>query len=268
MSFTLMAKAKPIKVGNSGRKLVLMMLADISDDSGRCFPSYQHLADVCEMSRRSVITHMLSLQESGFLTITHRKLKGEMLNSSNVYQLTLESAAKPDETCGENSALGGEIISLGSENSALGSETVALGGSENSAPITYHSSYPIKEPIKEPKTDIDFGYLTASEFRELTEIRIANHKAKKAKAPVMTQRIANTLINQISLAITANYSIDDVLNEFATRGWLSIKADWLTSTPSNRNSEIVINQPKQLTEKQALRKQITANVLDVSNTDW
>ena len=124
------------------------------------------------------------------------------------------------------------------------------------------------ETTTDIKTDIDFQYLTASEFRELTEIRIANHKAKKAKAPVMTQRIANTLINQISLAITANYSIDDVLNEFATRGWLSIKADWLTSAPSNRNSEIVINQPKQLTEKQALRKQITANVLDVNNTDW
>jgi len=124
------------------------------------------------------------------------------------------------------------------------------------------------ETTTDIKTDIDFQYLTAAEFRELTEIRIANHKAKKAKAPVMTQRIANTLINQISLAITANYSIDDVLNEFATRGWLSIKADWLTSAPSNRNSEIVINQPKQLTEKQALRKQITANVLDVNNTDW
>lgn len=141
MSFTQMAKAKPIKVGNSGRKLVLMMLADISDDSGRCFPSYQHLADVCEMSRRSVITHISKLEEDGYLKVTHRKLKGELLNSSNIYHLILKSAANTDETCGENSALGGEMVSLGSENSALG-------GSENSAPITYHSSYPIKEPIK------------------------------------------------------------------------------------------------------------------------
>ena len=135
-----MAKAKPIKVGNSGRKLVLMMLADISDDSGRCFPSYQHLADVCEMSRRSVITHILNLQEKGLLKITHRKLKGELINSSNIYHLTLEQASKPDETGSENSALGSEMI-------ALGSETVALGGSEMVAPITYHSSEPINEPI-------------------------------------------------------------------------------------------------------------------------
>jgi len=137
-----MAKAKPIKVGNSGRKLVLMMLADISDDSGRCFPSYQHLADVCEMSRRSVITHILNLQEKGLLTITHRKLRGELINSSNIYHLTLKEASKPDETGSENSALGSEMV-------ALGSETVALGGSEMVAPITYHSSEPINEPIKE-----------------------------------------------------------------------------------------------------------------------
>jgi biotin operon repressor len=100
----MMAKAKPIKTGNSGRKLVLMMLADIADDTGRCFPSYQHVADVCEMSRRSVITHISKLEESGFLNVTHRKSKGEMLNSSNVYQLTLNSAAKAEEKSGENFA--------------------------------------------------------------------------------------------------------------------------------------------------------------------
>ncbi len=68
------------------------------------------------------------------------------------------------------------------------------------------------ETTTDIKEDIDFGYLTASEFRELTNIRIDNYKAQKKKAPAMSQRIANTLINQISLAITANYSIDDVLN--------------------------------------------------------
>ena len=243
------------------------MLADISDDAGRCFPSYQHLADVCEMSRRSVITHINNLQENNFLTITHRKLKGEVLNSSNVYHLTLDKGLKPDETCGENSALGGEMVSLGSENSALGSENSALGGSENSAPITYHSSYPIKEPIKEPKTDIDFGYLTDGEFRELAQIRIDNHKAKKVKAPVMTQRIANTLINQISLAIEANYSIDDVLNEFATRGWLSIKAEWMPQPGSGVKSSILASTSG-YNDKQLKNQSVTASVLDVNNTDW
>ena len=109
MSFTMMAKAKPIQTGNAGRKLVLMMLADIADDHGQCFPSYQHLADVCEISKRSVIRHINDLEEQGFVIIEHRK--GVKLSKSNVYTLNFSS------------------------------DTVS--------PITYHSSYPINEPIKD-----------------------------------------------------------------------------------------------------------------------
>ena len=256
MSFTMMAKAKPIKTGNSGRKLVLMMLADIADDTGRCFPSYQHIADVCEMSRRSVITHISKLVEADLLNVTHRKSKGEMLNSSNIYQLTLNSEVKAEEKSGENFAPPSEMVALPSENSALG-------GSENFAPITYHPSYPINEPIKEA---IDFQYLTADEFNELTKIRIENHKAKKAKAPVMTQRIANTLINQISLAINNGFTIDDVLNEFATRGWLAIKAEWMPSKEANKQAGFVINNG--FNAKQIKNQNVTAAVLDVNNTNW
>jgi DNA replication protein DnaD len=252
MSFTMMAKAKPIKTGNSGRKLVLMMLADIADDTGRCFPSYQHIADVCEMSRRSVITHISKLVEANLLNVTHRKSKGEMLNSSNIYQLTLNQEEKAEENSGENFALPSEMVALPSENSALG-------GSENSAPITYHSSYPINEPIKE---NINFQFLTADEFNELTKIRIENHKAKKAKAPVMTQRIANTLVNQISLAIDNGFTVDDVLNEFATRGWLAIKAEWMPA----KEAGFVINNG--FNAKQIKNQTVTAAVLDVKNTNW
>ena len=237
MSFTLMAKAKPIKVGNSGRKLVLMMLADISDDSGRCFPSYQHLADVCEMSRRSVITHISKLEEDGFLKVTHRKLKGEMLNSSNIYHLTLESAAKPDETCGENSA-------LGSENSALGSEMVALGGSEMVAPITYHPSYPIKEPIK-----------TKARFIKPSLNDVSQYMTGYGKQKSL-------LVNK--------FLPDDFFDYYEGNGWKRGKhqmKDWEATARSwvrKQNND----QSKGLTEPQARRKAITANVLDIENTNW
>ena len=230
MSFTLMAKAKPIKVGNSGRKLVLMMLADISDDSGRCFPSYQHLADVCEMSRRSVITHISKLEEAGFLKVTHRKLKGEMLNSSNIYHLTLESAAKPDETCGENSA--------------LGSEMVALGGSEMVAPITYHPSYPIKEPIK-----------TKARFIKPSLNDVSQYMTEYGKQKSL-------LVNK--------FLPDDFFDYYEGNGWKRGKhqmKDWEATARSwvrKQNND----QSKGLTEPQARRKAITANVLDIENTNW
>jgi len=209
VSFTQMAKAKPIKVGNSGRKLVLMMLADISDDSGRCFPSYQHLADVCEMSRRSVITHISKLEEDGYLKVTHRKLKGELLNSSNIYHLILKSAANTDETCGENSALGSETVALGSENSALG-------GSEMVSPITYHSSYPIKEPIKKKAVALNIPeWLDADLFNDYQVMR------KSIKSP-MTIKASTILINKLSKHRDEGHDTSELLENAILNNWKSI----------------------------------------------
>ena len=125
------------EVGNPARKLVLLKLADNANDDGVCFPSYQYIADKCEMSKRSAISHIDDLIKMGLVTKKARKNKDG--SSTNLYLLHLTKGS-------ENSALGGEKFALGSENSALGgekfalgSENSALGGSENSAPITSHS---------------------------------------------------------------------------------------------------------------------------------
>lgn len=111
------------EVGNPARKLVLLKLADNANDDGVCFPSYQYIADKCEMSKRSAISHIDDLIKMGLVTKKARKNKDG--SSTNLYLLHLTKGS-------ENSALGGEKFALGSENSALG-------GSENSAPITSHS---------------------------------------------------------------------------------------------------------------------------------
>lgn len=123
MSMRLMVQAMNCEVGNPARKLVLLKLADNANDDGICFPSYQYIADKCEMSKRSAISHIDDLIKMGFVTKKARKNKDG--SSANLYLLHLEKGS-------EKSALGGENISLGGENSALG-------GSENSAPITSHS---------------------------------------------------------------------------------------------------------------------------------
>lgn len=111
------------EVGNPARKLVLLKLADNANDDGVCFPSYQYIADKCEMSKRSAISHIDDLIKMGFVTKKARKNKDG--SSANLYLLHLEKSS-------EKSAPGGENISLGSEKSAPG-------GSEKSAPITSHS---------------------------------------------------------------------------------------------------------------------------------
>lgn len=94
MSMGLMVAAMKIRVGNPLRKLVLIKLADNASDLGECWPSYQHIADQCEISRRSVMNHITALCEAGFLRKEIRK-GGPKGNSSNVYFLTLDGGAPP-----------------------------------------------------------------------------------------------------------------------------------------------------------------------------
>ena len=257
MSFSMMAKAKPIKVGNSGRKLVFMMLADISDDTGRCFPSYQHLADTCEMSRRSVITHINALEADGLIKITHRKQKNDKLNSSNIYQLTLKG--------GENSAPPSENIALGSENSALG-------GSENSAPITYHSIEPINEPIKaKVKKGLSFDGLP--DFINKTLMVDYIEMRKSIKAP-MTQKAVTILINKIQKLVADGQDANQLLETAILNNWKSVYPERGNPTGGNQqgfnNHSFGGNDQNGFYQqsKAQTRALLTDAVLDLGNTNW
>ncbi|EHD0998283.1 helix-turn-helix domain-containing protein [Escherichia coli] len=124
MSMNLMAKAMNIKVGNPLRKLVLIKLADNANDNGECWPSYQHVADQCEVSRSTVKSHIRALEEMGLLKREFRR-KGE-LNQSNVFYLTLDNAQQIQPESGGAGA--------------------ALVGGAGAAPRTYHSFEPVNEP--------------------------------------------------------------------------------------------------------------------------
>ena len=130
MSMLLMVKAMQTKVGNPLRKLVLIKLADNANDQGECWPSYQYIADQCEISKRSVISHINALCESGLLTKIYRDgtLKG---NSSNLYCLTI----------------GGEFTAPPSANAAPPSANAAPPPSANAAPRISNSLEPVKEPV-------------------------------------------------------------------------------------------------------------------------
>ena len=86
MSMILMAQAMKLKIGNSARKFVLIKLADNANDKGECWPSYQHIADHCELGRSTVKAHIEALTESGFI----KKFERNNGKSSNKYVLTLE----------------------------------------------------------------------------------------------------------------------------------------------------------------------------------
>ncbi|NWD63580.1 helix-turn-helix domain-containing protein [Pseudomonas sp. IPO3774] len=158
MSMELMVKAMKTKVGNPLRKLVLVKLADNASDQGECWPSYQHIADQCEIGRSTVKLHVRELEKAGFLRREFRR-KGE-LNQSNLFHLTLDGGAA--------SALVG-----GATDNPPGAAHNPGGGAA-AAPRTSHSS----EPVKEPKTLCTSEVELAEAFEVFWKL-YPNKKSKK-----------------------------------------------------------------------------------------
>ncbi|EHB3636402.1 helix-turn-helix domain-containing protein [Salmonella enterica] len=163
MSMNLMAKAMSIKVGNPLRKLVLIKLADNANDEGECWPSYQHIADQCEVSRSTVKSHIRALEDMGLLKREFRR-KGE-LNQSNVFYLTLDNAQQiPPES-------GGAGADRGGAGADRGGAVADLGGGAGDDPRTYHSFEPVKEPLERKKkpSSMPEGFSPSASHQKMAE---------------------------------------------------------------------------------------------------
>ena len=95
MSMLLMVQALKAKVGSPLRKLVLVKLADQANDDGECWPSYQTIADACEMGRSTVKAHIAWLEEHGFLRVEYRHYGSGGKSKSNIYHLTIGEGSEP-----------------------------------------------------------------------------------------------------------------------------------------------------------------------------
>lgn len=153
MSMDLMVKAMKTKVGNPLRKLVLVKLADNASDQGECWPSYQHIADQCEIDRSTVRRHIKALENQGLLRIENRE--GPKGNSSNLYHLRL----------------GG----VGPESTGVGPESTGGIGPESTR--TSHSFEPVNEPKPMCKSEGVNGFDT---FWKLYPKKVNKAKAQAA----------------------------------------------------------------------------------------
>lgn len=200
MSMMLMVKALKTKVGNPLRKLVLLKLADNANDQGECWPSYQYIADQCEMSKRSVMTHINKLIEDGILRKEIR-LGGDKKNKSNLYTLM-----------------------LGGAGDSLGGAGDSLGGSAGAAPRTYHSLESIKEPTHvsaEPK-------LSKFKFND-EQMRFADWFFEKIKtvAPAIKKPNLDSWANTVRLMNeNDNVSLRDMAEVF---NWANSDSFWQTN---------------------------------------
>ena len=244
MSMLLMVQAMKAKVGNPLRKLVLVKLADQANDDGECWPSYQSIADACEMSRRTVISHIEWLEENGFLRRNYRKSK-EGLSRSNVFVLTIDSSANAAPRSANNSPSSANAAPPGSANAAPGGANAALIETVNesinvesvneSVARAAHATPPADTPDDEsdppcpakaePENGSDGGkrfsplqaLLALGVDQQVAEDWLAVRKAK------LTQTALDGVVRE---AGRAGIAVGEAVRICAERGWRGFKADW------------------------------------------
>ena len=197
MSMRLMAQAMSIKVGNPLRKLVLIKLADNANDDGICFPSYQYIADVCEISKASARTHIDALIGMGFISKKARKNKDG--SSSNLYILHLENGMPADST---------------------GMPADSTGGMPADSTITYHS---INQSSNLKKTKQKSAVVLLAEFGiggQLAEDFIAHRKSKKA---TITETVLKGYQRE---ADKAGIALAEAIEISIIRNWQGFNANW------------------------------------------
>ncbi|EEO9845239.1 helix-turn-helix domain-containing protein [Salmonella enterica] len=238
MSMMLMVKAMQIKVGNPLRKLVLLKLADNASDQGECWPSYQYIADQCEISKRSVMNHIDELCKSGLLKKVFRK--GPKGNATNVYILTIPGA-------GDSLGVVQEIHQ-GSAGDSLPGAGDSPGGSAGAAPRISHSFEPVNEPLntQAAKAACAIG---------VNDHHIAGRYAFEGNVIRLNHKDYRSWMNLYPL-IDLNYELQRLDIEFTHE--------------KPKNWFITASQKLSYQNKQAAARTIpvTKPKLDLNNTDW
>nr|WP_314659190.1 helix-turn-helix domain-containing protein [uncultured Pseudomonas sp.] len=210
MSMELMVKAMKTKVGNPLRKLVLIKLADNASDQGECWPSYQHIADQCEIDRSTVRKHIKHLEAQGLVRIENRE--GPKGNSTNLYYLTLRNPV------GQNST------PVGPESTGVGPQPTPPVGPESTR--TSHSFEPVTEPVEQTVAAAPSAKKKAQKFdpmtckptnvSEQTWADWCQHR-KEIRKPLT----ATTCAKQAK-TLAGHHAPDAVINQSISNGWTGL----------------------------------------------
>ena len=272
MSMMLMVQALKAKVGSPLRKLVLVKLADQANDDGECWPSYQSIAEACEMSRRTVISHIEWLEENGFLRRNYRKSK-EGLSRSNVFVLTIESGANAAPQGANNSPGGANAAPPSGENFAPGganaapietvNESISFESVNESGGAPTRDSAPREPspppPAKPEKFDAWAVLSGMGVERKHFDAWMQARKRKRLSSPIDEVALAAFFREIGKVGLTAH----DAARMCAEKGWGSIEANWdcfRQRTPQRGNTFEHQSSAEQYAQEQAerMRPQIAA----------
>lgn len=92
MSFAYLIQVRKIADVTATERLLLYVLADCADDTGKSYYAQASLAELSSLSERSVRTHLASLEKKGLLTRAKRSTRERRLSDLITIQLPEKSS--------------------------------------------------------------------------------------------------------------------------------------------------------------------------------
>ena len=236
MCVSLILSFIPLKTGSPISKLVLLKLADNADARGVCFPSFNYLAQYCEVSVRTVKRHVNELEKQGFVKRIKR-FDDSGRQRSNIYQLRLPSDSHIQQADLDQANTNAEQTGLPPASSEYSQKT-------EHAKKTDHSDTPLGDSRsntesdhpahiifhKEHKTDIPCEEPLHCEDKENATFQTesTNQEGSKSEAVIhlLTQEGSAPIYHEFTTILERTYPKLDVLQELhAMQAWLYINPD-------------------------------------------
>lgn len=212
--------------GAGGSELLVMLaLADWSDDEGRCWPSMDAIAHKARLSRSQAqrIAHRLIRDE--FLQVTGNDAGGAP-GMTRRYQINLRAlTGRTDATPTGRTHATGSADATGRTDARDGShpcdETGRTGATQTVSEPSVNRQ--VKARTSKPHMSVDWVADLASRDvdRDVAESWLKVRKTKRAE-------ITSIAIDGIQREATkAGISLNAALRECCERGWVAFKAEWL-----------------------------------------
>lgn len=228
-------------------RLVAIGLLNMADDEG-FFNANEKLVSslLFPLTEPSVSIHecLNQLVRSGYLKLhpckKGKKVYGQVVNFLKHQKVNRPSPSKIKDLIQFNDGSlndhGG--ITVGKEQGTGNREQgTGIMEMEGDSQKRHEPASPAKADQKSEELNFDqfrMMDMTEGQINELKKIRRDNKGGK------ITQRVINALAKEFNLSIDRGLSIEDILDEWASRGWKSYKDEWIKGNSyqrAGRNSE-------------------------------
>ncbi|AOR58847.1 helix-turn-helix domain-containing protein [Pectobacterium parmentieri] len=261
--------------------LIMVRLADYSNDDGISYPSVETIARQLGAGESTIRGAIAELEEAGWLYREGRR-KGNR-NSSNLYYLNaerLEEVALQEIAKVKAARLAKRVSNPHPpESDGSKSDPLESGGSNGFHPPesgdkacfdppesggdpqvnsthdpqvnSKHESQGMparKIALKSPLAEFDFSAFPTLPSEQVWGDYVKHRKAKRAP---ITQTVVNILGQELTKAANAGWTVDQALGEAMAAGWQGLKFEWLANRNQSVRGVVPLNKQEALEARNA-----------------